>query len=123
MGDETYPLAHLAHLVRRVDSVGGSIRCRKWTGNDESRRNHNGKVPLDQSPLTMCLSWKKSPRDPVNLIGTFELNLEGLLEEGYIRLETNSDKEVRLRFYHGWDNTIYIQTRSKEPGLEIGTMV
>jgi hypothetical protein len=30
--------------------------------------------------------------------------------------------EVRLRFYHDWDNVVKIQVNSKGPGLPIGTV-
>lgn len=122
MTDKTYPQAHHRHLVRRVEHIDASGTCRTWTGNDESYRNHNGKVRLSESPLTINLSWKKSPREPIYFIGTFELELKRLLEDDYIRLEANSSNEIRLRFYHDRDNKIYIQTSSKELRLPIGIM-
>jgi hypothetical protein len=122
MSNETYPPANMSHLARRVQSADASGIRRKWTGNDESDRNHNGTVHLSESPLRLRLSWKKSPKDSAHLIGIFDLDLRRLLEAGYIHLEPKSENEVRLRFYHGWDNMIYIQVNLKAPGLPLGRM-
>lgn len=122
MSAESYPTADMHQLVRRIaDEVASDIR-RDWTGNDESARNHHGKVPLTESPLRLRLSWKKGPTDSAHLIGIFDLDLKQLLKAGYIRYEPKSQSEVRLRFYHHWDNVIYIQVNSKGKGLPIGRM-
>lgn len=88
--------------------------------NDESARNKQGAITLIESPLSLRLSWRKGQRDPAYLIGIFDLDLQGLLRAGYIRLESKSEKEVRLRFYHGLDNVIYIQVNLKKPALPNG---
>ncbi|HEV2882300.1 MAG TPA: hypothetical protein VGX24_13550 [Pyrinomonadaceae bacterium] len=55
--------------------------------------------------------------------GIFNLDLRNLLAAGYIRVEPKTEgHEVRLRFYHGADNVIYIQTKMNAPGLPIGRM-
>ena len=123
MSAESFPPASMTRFVRRVPNEEASDIRRDWTGNDESDRNHNGKVSLSESPLRLCLSWKKNPKDSAHLIGIFDLDLRRLLEAGYIRSEPKSENEVRLRFYHGWDNVIYIQVNLKEPGLPIGRML
>jgi len=120
MSAESYPPASRSHLVRRVPNEGASNIRRDWTGNDESERNHNGKVPLSESPLRLRLSWKKCPKDSARLVGIFDLDLKQLLRAGYIRYEPKSEDEVRLRFYHDWDNVVKIQVNSKEQGLPIG---
>lgn len=120
MSGESYPPASMSHLVRRVPNEGASNIRRNWTGNDESARSQNEKIRLIESPLRLRLSWKKGSKDYAQLVGIFDLDLQRLLKEGYIRLDANSDTEVRLRFYHGWDNVIYIQVNRKEPGLPIG---
>ncbi len=120
MSEESFPLPNMSRFVRRVPNEEASDVRRDWTGNDESGRNHNGKIPLSESPLRLRLSWKKSPKDSARLVGIFDLDLGRLLEAGYIRRELKSKNEVRLRFYHGWDNLIYIQVNLKEPGLLIG---
>ncbi len=122
MSAESFPPSSMSHLVRRVPNEEASDIRRDWTGNDESDRNHNGKVPLIESPLRLLLSWKKSSEDSARLIGIFDLDLRRLLKAGYIRLEPKSENEVRLRFYHGRDNVVYIQVNLKEPGLPIGRM-
>jgi hypothetical protein len=120
MSAESYPPASMSHLVRRVPNEGASNIRRDWTGNDESNRNHNGKVPLRESPLRLRLSWRKGPKDSARLVGIFDLDIKQLLKAGYIRYEPKSQDEVRLRFYHDWDNVLTIQVNSNEQGLPIG---
>lgn len=122
MSAESYPPAYMDHLVRRAPNEGASNIRRDWTGNDESERNHNGKVPLSESPLRLRLSWKKSPKDSARLVGIFDLDLKQLVKAGYIRYEPKSESEVRLRFFHDRDNVVYIQVNSKERRLPIGRM-
>lgn len=122
MSDESYPPESMNNLVRRVQNAEASDIRRDWTGNDESNRNHNGKVHLSESPLRLRLSWKESPKHNAHLVGIFDLDLQRLLEAGYVRLDSKSENELRLRFYHGWDNVIYIQANMKAPALPIGRM-
>ena len=82
---------------------------RTWTGNDRSARNHNGVVYLSESPLKIRLSWKSSPNSAAQFIGEFDLDLHDLLARGFVRLETGKPGGIRLRFYHGFDDVIYIQ--------------
>lgn len=123
MNNESYPPHHLRHLARRVGSSETSVVDRDWTGNDESARNHNEVVRLNESPLWLRLSWKENSKSPSKLIGIFELYLKELLAERYVRLEPKAENSIRLRFYHGWDNVIYIQVNNKELGLPIGRMI
>jgi hypothetical protein len=122
MSEESFPPANMSRFVRRVPNEEASDNRRDWTGNDENSRNHHGKIPLSESPLRLRLSWKKSPKDSARLVGIFDFDLRRLLEAGYIRLEPKSENELRLRFYHGWDNVISIQVNLKEPGLPIGRL-
>jgi len=120
MSDESYTLLSVSHLARRVQNPEGSEIRRNWTGNDESARHHHGRVSLNESPLKLRLSWKRSPKDSSHLIGIYELDLRRLLDAAYVRVEPKTENEIRLRFYHGHDNLIYIQANSNEPGLPIG---
>ena len=120
MGAESFPPASMRHLVRKVQDEKASDIQRDWTGNDESDRNHHGKVRLSEGRLRLRLSWRKSPKDSAHLVGIFDLDLKHLLKAGYIRSEAQSENEVRLRFYHGWDDVISIQVNLKEPSLPIG---
>ena len=115
-----YPPSHLSHLVRRVESSQASGIQHDWTGNDESARNHNGVVSLNESPLRLRLSWKKSPKDAVKLIGVFDLDLRKLLAEQYVRIEPRVQGAIRLCFYHGPGDVIYIQTNMQGPALPVG---
>jgi hypothetical protein len=116
----SYPPSHLSHLVRRVEGARASDIQRDWTGNDESARNHNGVVYLNESPLRLRLSWKKSPKDPVKLIGVFDLDLRKLLAEQYVRIEPRVQGAIRLRFCHSPGDVIYIQVNMQGPALPVG---
>lgn len=118
--DETYPSAQVSHLVKRVQNHDTSDVTRDWTGNDESARNQHAKVSLRESPLRLRLSWKKSRKHTAHLVGVFDLDLPRLLRAGYIRLDGKSTDEVRVRFYHGSNNVIYVQVNLKSPALQIG---
>jgi hypothetical protein len=120
MNTGSFPPAGMSYLVQKVPNEDASDIRRNWTGNDENDRHHHGKVPLIESPLRLRLHWRKSSRDPSCLIGIFDLDLHALLRAGYIRPEPGSENEVRLRFYHGLDNVIYIQVNSKKAALPIG---
>src|SRR5436190_18084803 len=63
MPPESYPPASMSHFVRRVSNEEASNICRDWTGNDESQRNHNGKVSLSESLLRLRRSWKNGLKD------------------------------------------------------------
>ena len=87
MDSNKYPPSDLSRLVRRVKGFPVSERMRNWIGNDEVGRHYHAVVDLNESPLRLCLSWKKSPKDPVLLIGVYDLDLRRLLDEQYVRRE------------------------------------
>jgi hypothetical protein len=92
---------------------------RRWIGNDESKRNHNGVIPLADSPLTLALSWRAGKGKPAVVVAVMELDLERLLAEGFIRSEKRDS--VRVRFYHDSDGHVYLQTRLGEPRIRVDT--
>jgi hypothetical protein len=101
-----------------VKSLKFPRRIRSWTGNDENGRHHHSAIPLSDSPLYLKLAWKRGSKSHPYFIGNFVLNLEGLLASGFIREE--SRRRVRLRFFHDYDDVIYIQARLSEPRFAIG---
>jgi hypothetical protein len=122
MNFDTFPPSRLSHLVRRVDDSPPPTIHRKWTGNDDFFRNYHCVVNLNQSPLRLKLLWKESSNASSHLVGIFDLDLRRLVEENYVRLEQGVEGAVRLRFYHGLDNIIYIQVNQKGPALPVGMM-
>ena len=74
-----YPSPGMTHLVRRLQNSDVSEIDRDWTVNDESARQHHGKVSLNESPLKLRLSWKQTPRDFSHLVGLYELDLSDCL--------------------------------------------
>ena len=115
-------LAAFELLCRKLLPKSAPGVHREWTGNDESARNHNGRVLLKPNPLRLRLSWRKSSTERAQLIGVFDLDLQKLLAANYIRLEPGTQDKVRLRFYHGSDDVIYIQANMEGPGLPIATV-
>ena len=111
------PSPEFAELVRRVGQPAQG-RCRKWTGNDDNARNHNGPVRLDEDPLFLHLRWRSGRQGSRKEIGLFRLALGGLLAEGYVRPEGHD--KVRLRFYHDYDGAIYIQHKLDRPRIAVG---
>jgi hypothetical protein len=92
---------------------------RRWIGNDESQRNHNGVIPLADSPLTLALSWRAGKGKPAVVVAVMELDLERLLAGGFIRSE--APDSVRVRFFHDSDGHVYLQTRNQAPRLRVDT--
>jgi hypothetical protein len=107
-------------FVRPISGSESKAVSRKWIGNDRSARNHHGIVNLDERPLRIHLSWKVSPGSQVHGVGAFELDLHKLLEAQLIRRESSKPGKVRLRFWHGFDDMIYIQARPEGDALPIG---
>jgi hypothetical protein len=120
MDSNKYPPSDLSRLVRRVKGFPVSERMRNWIGNDEVRRHYHAVVDLNESPLRLCLSWKKSPKDPVLLIGVYDLDLRRLLDEQYVRREPRVRNGIRLRFYHSTSGVISVQTNINGPALPVG---
>lgn len=108
-------------FVKRVHGSEVGIQ-RDWVGNDTSARNQHGVVYLNESPLRLRLSWRASREDPSKFLGIFDLDLRKLLAAGHVRLEKESRDAIRLRFYHGMDDVVYIQVNRNRPALPVGTL-
>ena len=75
---------------------------------------------ISESPLHLALSWKCDTDAPAQSVGTFKLDLGGLLNAGYIRSEDTRDQgAVRLRIVRTDDGSFWIQSRSDLPRLGI----
>lgn len=109
--------ATTTELVAMVTGV--SIEpTRTWTGNDITARNHHGPVSLKETPLVLDLRWRRSAQHQPVAVGVFKLDLPGLLKAGYVRPE-KTPGAVRLRFWHGEDDMIYIQVNSSSKKLAV----
>jgi hypothetical protein len=115
-----YPLAEHSEFVQRT-ALKPEQCDHRWTGNDASNKESSDRIPLGTT--TLYLWWKASPDstpDEIEHIGAFRLDLDKLLEGGYVREEKGEPGKVRLRFCHAPDNVVYIQTRKGEPCIPIG---
>ncbi len=115
-----YPLQQFRHLVCRVGQKSLVPRTRHWVGNDGIYPYYHEAIPRKEDPLYLNLSWKRKDDAPVENVGLFRMSIEALLSRGFIRAE-GKDK-ARLRICHMEDDLIYIQAKSGEPALAIGTL-
>jgi hypothetical protein len=118
MSERELPPASFAQLIKRVDVRELPPKHRRWNGNDRSNREHHAAIDFEKT-VFLSLNWKADTNAPTQFVGAFEINLEGLLKEGFVRIEETTGK-VRLRFYHDADGIIYIQTKSGRPRLPVG---
>ncbi len=105
-------------FVERTSEARMTGKHRNWTGNDQNARCHHGRVRLSEDPLYLRLHWKTSPTASPRFVGSFEIKLRKLLVNEYIRDEGGGF--VRLRFYHGHDDVIYVKQRLDWPGIPVG---
>lgn len=89
---------------------------RKWTGRN-ARGDHFGRIPWEQSPLTMALYWKEDKDSKAFLVGCFRIDLECLCKHGYARYD-KTDKVI-LRFQRT-NGRIEIAVNRSVPALKIG---
>jgi len=92
-------------------------RC--WIGNDVVDRHYHNAIPANPESILIHLSWKPNSRTTPTFVGCYELNLAALLDHGFIRKDRQPGK-VRLRFFHDYDDVIYIQVLGSKLRLEIG---
>jgi hypothetical protein len=71
----------------------------------------------------MHLSWRRTKDAPICFVGEFDLDLNELLTNKFVRWENEKAGAIRLRFYHGSDDVIHIQINLKNPGLPIGKII
>jgi hypothetical protein len=120
MKKETYPLSQFKHLVSRIEQTSFLQKHRHWTGNDDTDHHYHIAIPRCQDPLYLHLFWKRGSDKTAQFVGTFKLNTQSLLSEGYIR--EDGKENLRLRIVHGSDDLLYIQTKSGKPALAIGNI-
>ncbi len=107
-------------MVTRLDD---NSKCtRNWTGNDRVSQHHYGRIRLNESPLRIKLHWKADDEAPRKLIGAYQINLESLLGEGFIREAESYPGEVILRFQRANSGEIQIAVNNQARALTIGTV-
>jgi hypothetical protein len=99
--------------------VGAQNAMRDWTLRADNQNHHHGVVRLSESPLTLALSWKRTIADKSQAVGTFRLDLPGLLAGGYLRREGGSEDAVRLRIVRTDEGSFWIECRNGAPRLRI----
>ena len=112
---------HDSTLCQKVHQSPTGAKMRKWVLNDSTNSNFHNVVNLQESPLYLHLSWRRSAKDPIQFVGIFRLDLPGLLHYGYVRPEPKDSygPEIRLRIMRARDGDFYIQVNQNKPRLRI----
>lgn len=113
-----YPDSRFSSLVKRVRLHELPPGHRRWTGNDASQRNHNGRVPANEDPVFLELNWKRSKGEAARLVGGFVVNLNRLVRAGYLAMDPSGD--VRLKFFHDIDGFVYLGRGASKKKIAIG---
>ncbi len=116
--NEALPPEQFHMFVERTSVARMTGNRRNWTGSDQNARCRHGRVRLSEDPLYLSLYWKIAPSAGPCFIGNFEINLRKLLINDYLRDE--GDGVVRLKFYRGHDDVIYVKQRLEFPGIPVG---
>jgi len=106
-------------LCQRVEHAPTGAKIRKWVLNDANNSNHHGIVNMQEAPLYLHLSWRRSAREPIQFVGIFRFDLPRLLQHGYVRQEPKDSygPEIRLRILRAKDGSFYIQVNQYGPQL------
>jgi hypothetical protein len=78
---------HDSTLCQKIHQVPTGAKTCKWVLNDATNSNYHGVVNVNESPLYLHLSWRRSAKDPIKFVGIFRLDLTGLLQNGFVRPE------------------------------------
>lgn len=107
-------------LVNKVDAVPDGLKCHQWTLNAVNRKDHYGKVRLDESPFYLHLFCMDSEIEDPHEVGIFKLDLKGLLDEGYIRHDPvhSAGTDLRLRIVSD-SRGFHIQTNGNGDGVPL----
>jgi len=118
------------HLCEPVLDIPPGVKLHIWKPRADHRSaggsHWHAKVKLSEHPYYLELYWRRTDTDLADPkpIGVFRLDLNGLLRNGYIRLDKSGQdgtSSVRLRFYRADDGSIYVQTKQGKPKLLIST--
>jgi hypothetical protein len=122
MGTGHYPAQEAAHLAERLDAFPPTVRPRRWVLRDDNQQHYHGVVRLSEGPAYVELRWKPSAAGAEQLVGRYRLHLAELLAADYVRFEREGEPgdDVRLRFYRGAGEVVYVQARADRPGLAVG---
>lgn len=107
-------------LVNKVDAVPDGFKCHRWTLNAVKRKDHHGKVHLNESPFYLHLFWMDSEIENPHEAGIFKLDLKGLLDADYIRHDPvhSAGNDLRLRIVRD-SRGFNIQTNGNGDGLPL----
>lgn len=69
-----------------------------WNGNEKSGNGtHNGAIRLSPDPTTIKLTWASDSASAAQYVGTYQLFLQHLLNDGYIARDRKPG-HVRVKF-------------------------
>lgn len=108
-------------LVKAIPRHALPEKHRAWTGNDESQRNHNGRIPAEETRVSIDLYWKAGKNAPVKPVGTFELDVRALAKAGYVAPDPAGG--YRLKFLHAEDGAVYLGRGFTGKKIRIGKVL
>jgi hypothetical protein len=105
---------------RRIENHHGEVNSRR-IGNTQSNRENSQNIPISYlgAPYILDLSWKDGNNSPVQQIGVFNLDLQGLLDEGIIRIDSDPNY-LRLIIKHDVDGRIIVKLNNNGNSIDIG---
>ena len=118
------------HLCELVQDTPPDEKLHIWKPRSNYRcaggSHWHAKVKLSERPYFLELYWRRSDVSSEQFsqpLGVFQLNLSGLLRNGYIRLDKTDEHGatcVRLRIFRADnDGRFYLQTKEGKPKLFI----
>jgi hypothetical protein len=106
-------------LIEKIESLDQSQKTSRITGNDASRR-HNTTVWVSTDTRTLVLKWRKSADSKAVSVGTFDLDLKNLVEQGHCKRE---GQKIRFTIYHDDDRWLRVRIyRAQGVGVELAKL-
>ena len=110
-------------MITRLENRATDPEAHTWTINDRVNQNHHGWVNF-VAPCLMNLYWKEDDGTPdEQFIGTYNLNLEALLDAGYLRTDSKHPNQVFLRFQRSDDNKVQIALNKSSQAIDCGIVI
>jgi len=113
-----FPFPQFSNLIRRVPLHELPTGHRRWTGNDDNQRNHNGRIPAGEPTVFLELRWKNSKEAMEKLVGGFEIHVDVLEREGYLAPDPAGG--IRLKFIHGEAGIVYLGRGITKKKIAVG---
>lgn len=102
-------------LIRPIPKADISGKVSHITGNDASNR-HNTTVWIPTDSRDLVLKWRKSADTKPVMVGTFHLDLKGLILAGHCKLAGTTKSKIRFNIYHDKDRWLRVRDKRADGG-------